>query len=370
MERDYKAIHAVDLAAAAAAVQKAEADWPEKKNDLESRLATARAIQTRSDELWQIHHRGAARRRCQRLRQGRFRHAVRGGGHAEDGRRGIAQADRATQDAERAVVPILGQDPGGYGDRAAAATRASTTRRSRPCALRSPMPRARAARPPATRNGWTFRKRNTRRWKRTWEWRSNTSPRESTTPKASASRNRPASPTWRRRDRATSTDTGRQSNGTSFWVFYGQYALMRDLLFNRSYRPLDYREYHDYYTYRQRNETYYGRDTATQAPKYGTSRYRRRRSAIPAARLPRAAASRIPSTPASRADIAIRSTPRRWRATRTQITVRANSGPGAAVRRSTARRAASHAILPAGADAVSPVDAAQSGPQFRAETVV
>jgi hypothetical protein len=46
---------------------------------------------------------------------------------------------------------------------------------------------------------------------------------------------------------------------------------MRDLLFNRDYRPLDYREYQDYHTYRQRNETYYGRDTASQAPKYGTS---------------------------------------------------------------------------------------------------
>jgi hypothetical protein len=53
MERDYKAIHAVDLAAAAAAVQKAETDWPAKKSDLESRLATARGIQMRSDELWQ-----------------------------------------------------------------------------------------------------------------------------------------------------------------------------------------------------------------------------------------------------------------------------------------------------------------------------
>src|SRR6185369_9556866 len=53
MERDYKAIQAIDLGTAAAAVQKAEADWPEKKNDLESRLAAARAIQTRSDELWQ-----------------------------------------------------------------------------------------------------------------------------------------------------------------------------------------------------------------------------------------------------------------------------------------------------------------------------
>src|ERR1039458_10245058 len=45
MERDYQAIHAVDLAATAAAAQKAEADWPQKKNDLESRLATARGIQ-------------------------------------------------------------------------------------------------------------------------------------------------------------------------------------------------------------------------------------------------------------------------------------------------------------------------------------
>ena len=122
------------------------------------------------------------------------------------------------------------------------------------------------------------------------------------------------------------------NNGTSFWVFYGQYALMRDLLFNRSYRPLDYREYHDYYTYRQRNETYYGRDTATQAPKYGTSGPPRR-NATPAAPSPRAAASAIPSMPASRADIAIRSTPRRWPATPTPITARANSAPGPAVRR-------------------------------------
>jgi hypothetical protein len=63
-----------------------------------------------------------------------------------------------------------------------------------------------------------------------------------------------------------------RSGGTDFWVFYGQYALMRDLLFNRDYRPLDRREYEDYRTYRQRDQTYYGRDTATSsAPKYGTS---------------------------------------------------------------------------------------------------
>jgi hypothetical protein len=61
------------------------------------------------------------------------------------------------------------------------------------------------------------------------------------------------------------------SGGGSFWVWYGQYALMRDLLFNHSYRPMPRWEYDDYSTYRQRNQTYYGRDTATATPKYGTS---------------------------------------------------------------------------------------------------
>ncbi|HEV2688527.1 MAG TPA: hypothetical protein VGV35_08225, partial [Bryobacteraceae bacterium] len=51
MQRDYNAIRAVDLAAATAAVQKAGTDWPEKKSDLETRLANARAIQTHADEL-------------------------------------------------------------------------------------------------------------------------------------------------------------------------------------------------------------------------------------------------------------------------------------------------------------------------------
>src|ERR1039458_9403640 len=53
MDRDYKAVHAVDLTALATAAQKAEADWPEKKSDLESRLGSARGMMTRSDEAWQ-----------------------------------------------------------------------------------------------------------------------------------------------------------------------------------------------------------------------------------------------------------------------------------------------------------------------------
>lgn len=60
-------------------------------------------------------------------------------------------------------------------------------------------------------------------------------------------------------------------DGQSFWVFYGQYALMRDLLFNRGYRPLDTREYQEYRTARTSGQTYYGRDEANPSiPKYGS----------------------------------------------------------------------------------------------------
>ena len=46
---------------------------------------------------------------------------------------------------------------------------------------------------------------------------------------------------------------------------------MRDLLFNRDYRPLGRYEYEDYRGYQSRGQTYYGRDESTaSAPKYGT----------------------------------------------------------------------------------------------------
>src|ERR1039458_8990542 len=53
MERDHQAIHAFDLAPVAATVQKAETDWPEKKADLDSRLAALHGAATQSDGLWQ-----------------------------------------------------------------------------------------------------------------------------------------------------------------------------------------------------------------------------------------------------------------------------------------------------------------------------
>jgi len=61
-------------------------------------------------------------------------------------------------------------------------------------------------------------------------------------------------------------------DGRDFWVFYGQYALMRDLLFNHDYRPIDRYEWDGYRDNWSRGRTYYGSDPSNHnAPRYGTS---------------------------------------------------------------------------------------------------
>lgn len=66
-------------------------------------------------------------------------------------------------------------------------------------------------------------------------------------------------------------------DGGSFWVWYGQYALLRDLLFNHRYVPLPSGDYYQYRDYRSRGQTYYGRDYGTNgsttADRYSGSRY-------------------------------------------------------------------------------------------------
>ena len=49
-------------------------------------------------------------------------------------------------------------------------------------------------------------------------------------------------------------------DGSSFWVFYGQYALMRHLFWGPRYRHMTFGDYGGYYRSRQAGRTYYGRD--------------------------------------------------------------------------------------------------------------
>ena len=120
-------------------------------------------------------------------------------------------------------------------------------------------------------------------------------------------------------------------DGRDFWVFYGQYALMRDLLFNHQYRPLDRYEWEGYRTYQSRGQTYYGRTHARATARRGTARRAvPPRSATPEARSPRAEASAIRSTRPRAAPMATRNTPR------PAATARRGNSAAAAGRKTTA----------------------------------
>ncbi len=59
-------------------------------------------------------------------------------------------------------------------------------------------------------------------------------------------------------------------SGHSVWTWLPQYLILRELLWNHSYRPVVLDEYRGYRTAEQIGRTYYGRETPTSPPKYGT----------------------------------------------------------------------------------------------------
>jgi hypothetical protein len=63
----------------------------------------------------------------------------------------------------------------------------------------------------------------------------------------------------------------RGPGGGSIWVFYGQYAFMRDMFWGpRYYRPISTSDYNRYNSSRRSGQTYYGTDSSGR-PRYGTS---------------------------------------------------------------------------------------------------
>ncbi len=79
-------------------------------------------------------------------------------------------------------------------------------------------------------------------------------------------------------------------NGQSFWVFYGRYALMRDLFWGRSYQPIGRSTYSTYRSSVRSGKAWYGskREYGTQGSttrtKYSSSTYYKRSAARAASR--------------------------------------------------------------------------------------
>jgi hypothetical protein len=266
MERSYEAIHNYDLSPVAAAVARAETDWPEKKSDLEARLAAERAIVTGADAQWQST--AEARRK-----------AAAGALNGADVGTLLAFEDSLQTSAtdlpkkadelntlsaqlytswDKLLVDMRTQDDQFYqkirtvrthlADASAKAGDISSDEQW------TPVPHATYD---AMRNdlGMAIEHKPAGEYDFEAEHVAQPAGFAYVAPPAQVSNQYGY---WDHRD------------GRDFWVFYGQYALLRDLLFNHNYRPFDRYEWEDYRSYSIRGQTYYGHDAASNAPKYGS----------------------------------------------------------------------------------------------------
>jgi hypothetical protein len=270
MERDYQAIRAVDLTAAEAAVQKAAADWPEKKGDLEGRLAAAKARVAHSEELWQS---SAEARRAAAANDLAKVDFVRLFTAADGLKTNAAEVPKQNEQLKTLSAQLYQSWDKILADMEVRGVGNAREYDQKIRTIRTQV--ADATGKPGTST-------SDEKWVDVSKAQYDAGEKNL----GMAIEHKPAGKYDIESERvvqpagfAYMAPPG-QSNqyghwdhhdGRDFWVFYGQYALMRDLLFNHSYRPFERYEYEDYRSYRQRNQTYYGRDETTQAPKYGTS---------------------------------------------------------------------------------------------------
>jgi hypothetical protein len=268
MERDYQAARGFDLAPVAASVQRAETDWPDKKPDLESRLNALRGVAAESESMWQAS--AEARRRA-----------------SAGDLSGIAlvSADADSLKSHAADLPakadelksLAGQlyyswdkvlvdlEVRGIG------TNRSFDEKIRTVRTRVPDAAAKSGES-TSEDKWVEVPRGV------YEAQKNDlgmAVEHKPAGRYDSEAERMAQPAgfaYMATPAQGSNQYGRweHRDGRDFWVFYGQYALMRDLLFNHNYRPLDRGEWDGYRTSRESGHTYYGRDEQAGAPKYGS----------------------------------------------------------------------------------------------------
>ncbi len=267
MERSYQSIHSFDLAPVTAVVEKAEADWPEKKADLASRLTAVTGVVARGDSLWQST--AAARRQAA---SGDVAGLDLGGllSASDELKTSAAALPQKSEELKSLTGQLydswdkvlVDMETRGIG-RARAYDQKIRTVRTHLGASTSDERWVDVS--PATydamRNdlGMAIEHKPAGKYDSEAERVAQPAGFAYMAPPSQGSNQYGY---WEHRD-----------GGQSFWVFYGQYALMRDLLFNHSYRPLPRDEYEDYRSWHSRGQTYYGRDfeAGGNAPKYGTN---------------------------------------------------------------------------------------------------
>ncbi len=267
MEASYRAVHDFDLAPLTAAVRRAAADWPEKQADLERRLAEVTGIVSRSEAAW---------RSTEASRRGEAGAA--GSGAllaASDGlQAGAAELPRKADELtalagqlytswDKVLVDMeaRGQGPPrAYNQKIRTVTTKLTdvAAKAGTTASEEKWIAVSRAEYDARRDhlGMTVEHKAAGRYDAEAERVAQPAGFAYVAP---PEQGRNQYGYWER------------SDGQSFWVFYGQYALLRDLLFNRSYRPMERGEWEGYRNYRDRGQTYYGQERRAEPPRYGTN---------------------------------------------------------------------------------------------------
>ena len=267
IERNYQAIHNFDFAPVTAAVQRAETDWPEKKSDLEARLAAAHAVVTDTDRQWQA---------TAEARQQAAAEKVSGAGAAalltfEDSlQTATATLPKTTDELKTLSAQLytswdkLLVDMKSHGNEYQQEIRT----------VRTKFPDATAKSGDVSSDDqWTLVPHATYDAMRNDLGMAIEHKPEGKYDSEAEHVAQPAGLAYVAPPSQGSNQYGYwdHSGGQSFWVFYGQYALLRDLLWNHNYRPLNPYEYDGYYSSRRIGQTYYGRDEASGGARYGTA---------------------------------------------------------------------------------------------------
>ncbi len=269
MEADHQTLQHWDFAPVAAAVTRAETDWPQKKSDLDTRLAALRAIPTDGEQAWQSSD--AMRRKAEAndlagLDYGELL------GAAETIRNDVTALPSRTTELEsltgqlytswdKVLVDLRDRKSGGVRDYEEE-VRIVKTR----------FPDA------AGKDGVTTSDENWVEIPRATYQVCENNIGMSIAHKPVGKYDSEADDVPEPAGFAYMAPVGQrnqygywnQGSGGNFWVWYGQYALLRDLLWGHSYRPIPSYEWESYRTARTSGQTYYGHDEAGGAPKYGT----------------------------------------------------------------------------------------------------
>jgi hypothetical protein len=269
MERSYQTIHAYDLTPLKTAVARAETDWPDKKTDLETRLASVTGIVSQADSTWQST--AAARAEVAKPPAGFDSGAFLSAGDQLTSDAGLLPKKAAELQTLSGQLYnswdkiLVDMETRGHGeDRWEQKIRTVTTHLT----------------DATSKTGTTT---SDEQWVAVSQTTYNAMRNDlgmAIEHKAAGKYDyeadhvaQPAGFAYMAPPSQGSNQYGYWQNrgGESFWVWYGQYALLRDLLFNHSYRPLPRDDWEGYRTYHDRGQTYYGRDYGSETPRYGTN---------------------------------------------------------------------------------------------------